>query len=280
MNVLIELINLNWVDMAFCIKCGNELVDGDRFCRRCGTLINDSSEQSHSYDEASGNPRDYQAAKSVRLDKCPACGEPLRSSDKVCPACDYQIAELIVSSAVNEFVQNLSEMEARAIDGRASYIAVVKEIDGASIPHTIAGARAFLSLAEGRVCTSIRDYGQGREAKRAVLEAWTTKSQQVYEVAKLSLFQDPEFESVERIYQKINAVASAKNALNNVASVSNTLRNSGCLGRWVWFVLVMALLSVAISLLRTVTSNFIEILLIVAVVVVGLLIFQKKKDSN
>ncbi|MBQ2168564.1 MAG: zinc-ribbon domain-containing protein, partial [Prevotella sp.] len=51
--------------MAKCLKCGNELQDGQKFCMKCGTPV-------------SVNPQP--AAPAV----CSKCGNPLKPCQKFC----------------------------------------------------------------------------------------------------------------------------------------------------------------------------------------------------
>lgn len=266
--------------MGFCTKCGGELFEGDRFCRSCGAPIAEAPEPSYTYREVDEESYADRAAGATYFDKCPACGEPLEPGDKVCPACDYEISALIASNSVNTFINNLSAVEARAADGDVSYVAVVKEIDAAPIPHSAKSALAFLSVAEGRVSESIRDYGQGPEAKKAVLQAWATKSRHVYDFAKLSLSDEPEFEAIERTYKKIDAVSGAKGALQGVAAVNKSLLHGGCLGQCLWFFLVMMILGVICQVLNAVFSNGTLSLGTVIVIVVAVVLYRQKKSSK
>lgn len=269
--------------MAFCTECGEELIEGDSFCRECGAPIATEHEQPDSDDveiqpdddsDKAGDSR----AKTSTPDKCPACGEPLMPGDKVCPACDYQIAKLEATSAMNEFIKGLCEVEACASSGSTSYNAVVEEIGRAAIPHTVEGVLAFLVIVKGRVGTSIRDYGQGLEARKAVLQAWLSKTRSVYDLARLSFSEEPEFHEIEQTYQKINAVAGVKGAIDGVVTVNNSLLNKGCLGKVIWFFIVIILLGLMLNVLNTARSNYLIVLLVVAVI--GSVIYLRVKKSN
>lgn len=259
--------------MAFCASCGEELVEGDSFCRSCGTAIVAMPEET----ETSGQAVDPEDSETP--EKCPACGEYLLSGDKVCPTCGYQITKQAASKAIGEFMKRLNEAEARASNGSTSYKAVVEQIDRASIPHTVDGALAFMSVAEGRVCASVRDYGQGLEARKAVLQAWSVKVRQVYDVAKLSFSADPEFGEIERSYKKISSSVGLKGAVDGLAAANESLLSKGCLGKVVWFFIAMTLLSMVLGIVGSVGSNASFYFLVLAIVAV-LWYCHKKSDDD
>lgn len=257
--------------MAFCASCGEELIEGDSFCRSCGAAIGPLVEEAEV-------PRDSGCEEPGMPKKCPACGEYLFSGERVCPACGYEIAKLAASRAIDEFVKRLNEAEARASNGSASYKAVVGQIDRASIPHTVDGALSFLSVAEGRVCGSARDYGQGLEARKAVLQAWSAKARQVYDVAKLSFSADPEFSEIERSYRKISSSAGLKGTMDGLATVNESLLSKGCLGKIIWFFIVMTLLAVLIGIVGSVKSKTWPYCLVL--VVIAVLWYRHKKNGD
>lgn len=73
--------------MIYCKKCGNEILDGDSFCSKCGAPYEEAAD-----DTEPAQP--IQSKRRPRKDKCPACGEPISPSDKVCPLCGYDLSEL------------------------------------------------------------------------------------------------------------------------------------------------------------------------------------------
>lgn len=73
--------------MIYCKKCGNEILEGDSFCSKCGAPYEEVTD-----DAEPAQPS--QIKKRPRRDKCPACGEPISPSDKVCPLCGYDLSEL------------------------------------------------------------------------------------------------------------------------------------------------------------------------------------------
>ena len=63
--------------MAFCINCGSELIEGAKFCQKCG----------HPTKLASTGYTQRQQEFAGKLYKCPSCGEIMNSFEINCPAC-------------------------------------------------------------------------------------------------------------------------------------------------------------------------------------------------
>ena len=67
--------------MAYCKNCGIQLVDGAKFCQKCGCSVED---------ERIGYTQRKQEFEG-KLYKCPNCGEILKSFELNCPACGYEL---------------------------------------------------------------------------------------------------------------------------------------------------------------------------------------------
>lgn len=102
--------------MAFCTKCGNELIDDDRFCRECGAPVFVEPGACEAESENGDGSHDGHASEVAYIDKCPACGEPLGPEDKVCPACDYEVAKIgeFTAAKKHQAVEGAHEASERA----------------------------------------------------------------------------------------------------------------------------------------------------------------------
>ena len=237
--------------MAFCSSCGEELIEGDLFCRSCGAPI-EQAEQTPENDRAVAVHKDETQEEdpfeALTPTKCPACGEPLEPGVEFCPACSYPIASVSSSDAVNDFMQALSLVEADASDGTVSYTRVVREIDAFAIPRTANGVLAFLVVAKGRLSSSVRDYGQGPAAKDAVSQAWAAKAQHAYDVACLLFQSAAEFGDIDAVYKDIRAIASRNDVIRGVASAARSVKNGGCLAKIVVFNLAIVVFALVLDL--------------------------------
>lgn len=65
--------------MAKCLKCGNELKDGQKFCMKCGTPV-------------SANPQQAVAKQVTAPAVCAKCGNPLNPGQKFCMKCGTPVA--------------------------------------------------------------------------------------------------------------------------------------------------------------------------------------------
>ena len=89
--------------MAYCRNCGTQLIDGAKFCQKCG------------YPVSEGNTKNTQRQHEFpgKLYKCPNCGEVLKSFELNCPACGYELRGAKAASAVKEFALKLEAIESR-----------------------------------------------------------------------------------------------------------------------------------------------------------------------
>lgn len=85
--------------MSFCINCGRELAEGEKFCANCGKSVNDSNSSSQRKITYEGE-----------VHKCPQCGEVLDSFITVCPSCGYELRGSSATSAVKEFATKLNSL--------------------------------------------------------------------------------------------------------------------------------------------------------------------------
>ena len=65
--------------MAKCLKCGNELKDGQKFCMKCGTPV-------------SANPQQPASKQASAPAVCAKCGNPLKPGQKFCMKCGTPVA--------------------------------------------------------------------------------------------------------------------------------------------------------------------------------------------
>ena len=83
--------------MAYCVTCGTKLVDGAKFCQKCGQPVANNARSNIS----------RQIEYAGKIFKCPNCGEVLHSFVRNCPSCGLELRATKSSSAVREFVQKL-----------------------------------------------------------------------------------------------------------------------------------------------------------------------------
>lgn len=196
--------------MSFCINCGQELVDGAKFCANCGIAVSDNriSEQRKTIYEG-------------ELHKCPNCGELINAFVTNCPACDYEIRGKKAPSSVKEFADKLEQLEMmRETQKSKSVIGKLYGSDGKLnktdeqkislirsflIPNTKEDILEFMILAASNI--DLKLYGLGDQgvitaSQRAVSDAWLAKFEQAYEKATLSFSGSSDFSRVKDIYDK------------------------------------------------------------------------------
>lgn len=194
--------------MAYCSNCGNQLVDGSKFCNNCGTAV----------DSENNNQR--KTVYDGEIHKCPNCGEVLSSFVTVCPACSYELRGAKASNSVRELAIKLQQIESgrtsksNNILGRGFGFKQPDDIDeqkinlikSFAIPNTKEDILEFAVLAASNVDRNAYDESYGylsqrmNARRRDVSNAWMSKLEQAYQKAKIVLAGDPRLNEIQALY--------------------------------------------------------------------------------
>lgn len=88
--------------MAFCSNCGRKLDDTVKFCSACGTS---------KYIQQTETQNKRKIVYEGEIRKCPNCGEVIDAFTAKCPACGFELNSQKVSSALQDFIKEISECE-------------------------------------------------------------------------------------------------------------------------------------------------------------------------
>lgn len=88
--------------MPYCNNCGAKVVDGAKFCHKCGNAIFTNPI------DTSGQRKQEFAGKII---KCPACGSEIPSFTAICPSCGHEINSASVSSVIKDFTNQISQYD-------------------------------------------------------------------------------------------------------------------------------------------------------------------------
>lgn len=162
--------------MAFCVNCGKEILEGNKFCANCGMeidiLLKEENEQ-------------RKVVYDGDLHKCPKCGEHLNAFVAICPVCNYELRGTQVTSCVHELSQKLEKTE--------SDEQKIELISNFYIPNTKEDIYEFFILAFSNITAG--GYG---------IEAWKIKLEQAYLKAKLAFGNSDEYLYIKELYDTIN----------------------------------------------------------------------------
>lgn len=198
--------------MAYCTNCGQQLTDGSKFCSNCGNEVNNSSttQRKTVYDG--------------EIHKCPNCGELLNSFVINCPACGYELRSVKTNSPVNQLASKLAKT--------LSVEEKIELITNFYIPNTKEDIYDFFILAVSNLEDSNYDTD----------DAWKAKLEQTYHKAKISFGNTPEFEYIDKIYNRTNAKVHKRSLFAFVRKNKTTCINIGLIGAGVLFLLLGVLL--------------------------------------
>ncbi len=191
--------------MAYCRNCGTKLVEGAKFCQKCGCPTKESNTER--------TPRQQEFAG--RIYKCPNCGEVLESFCAVCPACGQEIRDSHVSETVREFTDKLER--ARTLDQK------VELIRSFPVANNKEDIFEFIILASTNITNDMH---------RDLYKAWISKFEQCYQKAKVMFENTEDFENVQKIYEmtqkkikKENIAQGAKSAQRTIVKTSGVISN-------------------------------------------------------
>lgn len=194
--------------MAYCMNCGQQLPDGAKFCAACGAAMGeiktDTSQRKTTFDG--------------EIHKCPNCGEILNSFVTNCPSCGYEIRSVKTNSPVEALAYKIEQTS--SLDKKIELIA------NFYIPNTKEDIYDFFILA----VSNLEDKWYDTD------DAWRAKLEQAYHKAKLSFGNTPEFEYLEKLYNKTRKeVSKRENSIpaifrrNKIAGITTLLIGGGVL---------------------------------------------------
>lgn len=195
--------------MAFCRECGHPIIEGAKYCTKCGAALfaNDPCENS-------GRKQEYEGT----IYKCPNCGETLGSFTRNCPSCGFELRGIKHDSAVREFTRKLEAIEANREYESPAFAREARKSDRVSktdeqkisliqsfaIPNTKEDMLEFMILA-----TSNYNYGavstfESGPSKTTQLlnDAWLSKINQIYEKARISYGSESDFYQIRDLYER------------------------------------------------------------------------------
>lgn len=198
--------------MSFCPHCDHSVYDGAKFCPECGKSLTQVQPQMQRKKVFEGD-----------IHICPHCSEPLSAFDLVCPACGREIRNRKVSTAVQQFANEIAELEAErtspfiptsegAENGKLSRNArrrareqidrkIASRIQNFPIPNTKEDLFEFLILSLSNISED-RYSDRISKGQKTISDAWKSKSEQAYQKARTSFGKTPEFGEIKAIYEE------------------------------------------------------------------------------
>lgn len=214
----------------FCQSCGTKLNEGAKFCHNCGTEVRtipkvDSQEippipQNMKQSHFTERQQEFVG----KILKCPNCGGNIAETTAVCPQCGMQITGKSALSSVQEFKEQLMEIERKRKINIAEFIGGIGASANKSdiqkltlirnfpIPSSIDDCMEFMMLAIANIDVKLSKNTLSNKLSghkksetvstinRSISNAWVSKMEQVYRKAEILFPNTPEFESLQKIY--------------------------------------------------------------------------------
>lgn len=240
--------------MAYCVNCGAQLQNNDKFCANCGQIV-------------TANKTENTTRKVVydgEIHKCPNCGEVLDSFVTVCPACGYELRGASTTSAVKEFAFKL---ENAVTEHQKANI-----IRSFPIPNTKEDICEFMFLASSNISGAVDNN---------IFEAWVSKFEQTYQKAQITLHDDQTYSLIQEIYEKTEKEIKKERISHTTQSVGNVVT------KYFKFmpnpiVAVVLILLIMFNLIRFFKGQFAGMDIIFDVIILGITygITNKKNKSR
>lgn len=195
--------------MAFCINCGQQLVEGAKFCANCGKAVNDSNSTTQRKTTYDGE-----------IHKCPNCGEVLGSFVSVCPSCGYELRGAQSTNAIKDFSLKIEQ----AVSDEQK----VTLIRNFPVPNTKEDIFEFMILASTNIAG---------EQQKKVFDAWLVKFEQSYQKAQLVIKDSSDMARIKAIYDKTQKQIGKEKLLRNAKVAGDTISQSGNLLRKIFMLI-------------------------------------------
>lgn len=211
--------------MRICSNCGTQVVEGAKFCQKCGTPVS----------SAKSNNQERQQEYAGKVYKCPNCGEILKSFEANCPSCGLELRGTKATNAVREFALKLEAIEAKreyekpkGLFSQTSIYTQISKTDeqkinlikNFSVPNTKEDILEFMILATSNVDADM--YGSidtPTAGAKALNEAWNSKIKQVYAKAQNTYGTDSDFERIQKLYDSCFAEIKTQKKKNRLKTI-------------------------------------------------------------
>lgn len=204
-------------DMAFCINCGQGLVEGANFCANCGKAVNRENFTTQRKTVYEG-----------QIHKCPNCGETINSFVSNCPTCGYEMRDSHGVSSIRQLAMKLEQLEATRspqknmnIFEQAFYGGTqlqktdeqkIELIRNFAIPNTKEDILEFIIFAAANI--DLKVYGlesNSDPTRRELSDAWLSKLEQADQKAEILFGHTQDYLTIRNTYErKLKAINKQK----------------------------------------------------------------------
>lgn len=197
-----------------CSGCGAKLKTNMKFCSECGASVGDAVQQSKNL---------RQQEYSGKVLKCAHCGGTINETTAVCPECGTRITGRTAISSVQEFTNQLMEIEKSRKKGLGGLIgSYMSKPDNADvqkltlirnfpIPNSIDDILEFMMLAIANIDVGLSKNTLSNRMNNSQVEtsaampkiisnAWVSKMEQCYLKAEIAFPKDPAFVGIQKMY--------------------------------------------------------------------------------
>lgn len=209
-NYVVDKIQSKYI---ICSNCGVKLKANTKFCSECGSSVSEFAQQNATRQE------EY----SGKVLKCAHCGGTIDETTAICPECGTRITGRTAISSVQEFSNQLMEIEKSRKKGLGGLISsYMSKPDNADIqkltlirnfpiPNSIDDILEFMMLAIANIDVGLSKNTLSNRMNNSQVEtsatmskvisnAWVSKMEQCYRKAEIAFPKDPAFAGIQKMY--------------------------------------------------------------------------------
>jgi hypothetical protein len=117
-------------DVCYCPFCGTQSNKNMRFCSKCGKALNQTVQEVRINSDDKIAKQQYHVERKQKyagsIIKCPSCGQELTSFMAICPSCGHEINSSKVSDSLQDFVEQIENIEKRIDSNHSASMKISK----------------------------------------------------------------------------------------------------------------------------------------------------------
>ena len=204
--------------MSYCINCGRELRNDDRYCPLCGQRTDNQNGM---------DPRG--SSYNGRINRCPNCGSIIPSFTVNCPSCGYELRGIPVASSSIQLFSEALLKTGTGVKGAEEKARIIRSYP---VPNTKEDIIEFLTFSVSGINTRFLSTPSAMEtqmkasdykAQTIIISAWIGKLEELRMRAQLLFPNDPAIMQIQAI------VTQKEIEIKKAEEIKQRRENPGCL---------------------------------------------------
>ena len=186
--------------MPFCSSCGYQVMEGEKFCEKCGTPIRING---------GGNTTRKKVYEGT-IHKCPNCGNSVRSFDLLCSSCGFEFRDSHASEAIKELENGLKKIINNSLSYQQCCQKQASLISSFAIPTNKKDIMELAVFASSNISPDLHtgiipEYMKEQEylSKKELSDAWYSKLKQIKAIGKITFKDDNDKQIIDEMVSEV-----------------------------------------------------------------------------